>query len=232
MECREIIDSLSDYLDGQETQRNGMADSEKNAIEEHLDACPTCQNLKLELIELKTAARELPLHTPPRAMWLKIANVLEAELPASERKTREEFPNETWWDRLKARQFTLSFPQMAGAGALAVALVIFSIFGLSGSNTKTGQLTLADAQSALLPDEDEIKADLNRRLVEVNQQKAVWEPQARAAFEQKLAKIEESLDNCRKGLRRNPGDQTQQQMLRGLYTQKRQLLDEVERQQR
>lgn len=232
MECRAVIDSLSDYLDGQGSPRNGMANNEKHIIEEHLDACPACQNLKLELIELKTAARELPLHTPPRAMWLKIANVLEAELPASERKTREEFPNETWWDRLKARQFTFGFPQMVGAGALAIALIVVGIFGISGSNTKTGEFSLTDAQSALLPDENEIKADLDRRLVEVNQLKAAWEPQARTAFEQKLARIEDSLNNCRKGLLRNPGDRAQQQTLRGLYNEKRQLLLEVERQKR
>src|SRR5438552_3518177 len=98
MECHAVIDSLSDYLDSQGTRGDGTTNNEKNMIEEHLDACPTCQNLTLELIELKVAARELPLHTPPQAIWVRIANVLEVELPASERKTREEFPSETWWD--------------------------------------------------------------------------------------------------------------------------------------
>src|SRR5207249_4481876 len=133
------------------------------------DACPACQNLRLQLTEIKIAARELPLHSPPQSVWLNIANVLEAELPASERKTREEFPTETWWDRLKERHFRLSFPQLVGAGALAAALVAAGIFGIPGLNTrnaKTGDLNFADAQSALLPDENEIKADLNRRLAE------------------------------------------------------------------
>jgi hypothetical protein len=232
MECRAVIDSLSDYLDRQGTRKNEMKDGEVNAIEEHLDACPACQNLKLELTELKVAARELPLHTPPHTVWMNIANVLEAELPNSERKTREEFPTETWWDRLKERHFRPSFPQLIGAGALAVALVIFGIFGVSGLNTHTGDLRLADAQSALMPDENEIKADLDRRLVEINQHKAAWEPQIRAVFEQRLTKIEESLDNCRKGLSRNPNDQTQQQALRGLYNEKRQLLDEASQRSR
>lgn len=227
MECRAVIDSLSDYLDRQGTRNNEMKDSDVNVIEEHLDACPACQNLKLELTELKVAARELPLHTPPHTVWMNIANVLEAELPSSERKTREEFPTETWWDRLKERHFRPSFPQLIGAAALAVALVVFGIFGVSRSNPNTGDLRLADVQSALMPDENEIKADLDRRLVEINQHKAAWEPQTRAVFEQRLTKIEESLDNCRKGLRSNPNDQTQQQVLRGLYNEKRQLLDEA-----
>src|SRR5689334_3298339 len=202
MECRAVVDSLSDYLD-----RHSIQDNEVNAIEEHLDACPACQNLKLELSEIKIAARELPLHSPPQAVWAKVADVLEAELPASERKTREEFPTETWWDRWKERHFRLSFPQLVGAGALAVALVLFGIFGTSGSKNNTGELNLTDAQSALLPDENEIKADLTRRLVEINQQKAAWDPQVRAAFEQRLTRLEQSLDHCREGLRRNPNDQ-------------------------
>lgn len=230
MECRAVIDSLSDYLDCRGKQSNGMPDSEVSTIEEHLNACPGCQNLKLELTELKIAARELPLHTPSPAVWLKIANVLETELPTSERKTREEFPTETWWDRLKERHFRLNFPQLVGAGALAVVLVVVGIFGIPGSHPKTGELALTDMQSALLPDENEIKADLNRRLIQINQHKSTWTPQIRVAFEQRLTKIEESLDNCRRGLRSNPSDQTQQQMLRGLYNEKRQLLDEVESQ--
>lgn len=226
MECRAVIESLSDYLDG---QGRWMPENEKSSIEEHLVVCPKCQNLKLELTEIKTAARELPLHTPPRAMWVRISNVLEAELPASERKTREEFPNETWWERLKARKFAFGIPQLVGAGALAVALIVTGIFSVSSRRNNPAEFSLTGAQTALLPDENEIKADLNRRMVEINERKASWEPQARAAFEKQLAKIEDSLDKCRKQLLSNPTDSTQQRVLRGLYDEKRQLLEEVER---
>lgn len=226
MECRAVIESLSDYLDGQSHQ---IPESEKSSIEEHLVVCPKCQTLKLELTEIKIAARELPLHTPPRAMWVRIANVLEAELPASERKTREEFPNETWWERLKARQFTFGFPQMVGAGALAVALITTGIYSLSGRKPNPTEFNLAGAQTALLPDEIEIKSELNRQLAEINTRKVSWQPQARATFEQQLARIENSLDNCRKQLLGNPTDSAQQQVLRGLYNEKRRLLEEANR---
>ncbi len=226
MECRAVIESLSDYLDGQGLWMSG---SEKSSIEEHLVVCPKCQNLKLELTEIKIAARELPLHTPPRAMWLNIANVLEAELPASERKTREEFPNETWWERLKVRKLTFGFPQMVGAGALAVALITTGIYSLSSRKPNPTEFSLTGAQTALLPDENEIKAELNRRLTEINSRKASWEPQVRTAFETQLAKIENSLDHCRKQLLGNPNDGAQQQVLRGLYNEKRRLLEESER---
>ncbi|MGH9853595.1 MAG: anti-sigma factor family protein, partial [Blastocatellia bacterium] len=71
MECRAVINSLSDYLDGQNIWISG---DEVKQIKTHLTNCPACQNLKLELGEIKTAARELPLHTPPRVMWTRITN--------------------------------------------------------------------------------------------------------------------------------------------------------------
>ena len=231
MECRAVIDSLSDFLDGQGNWTSDHEKKEHLPIQEHLESCPACQNLKLELIEIKTAARELPLHTPPQAMWVRIANTLEAELPASERKTREEFPKETWWDRLKARQFSFTLPQMAGAGALAMALIAVGIYGLSvqSPNTDHTKLSLTGVQTAFLPDEDQIKAELNRRLAEINKLKVSWNAQSRTDFEKQLTQIEESLEKCRTELRANPDDKAHQQMLRGLYNEKRQLLDNAER---
>lgn len=231
MECRAVIDSLSDFLDGQAVQVSANEKEAHLPIQEHLESCPACQNLKLELIEIKTAARELPLHTPPQAMWVRIANTLESELPTSERKTREEFPKETWWDRFKARQLTFTLPQMAGAGALAVALVVVGIYGLSGQslNTDPTKLSLTGAQTAFLSDENQIKAELNRRLDEINKLKTSWNTQARNNFEKQLTQIEESLEKCRTELRANPNDQAHQQLLRGLYNEKLQLLESAER---
>lgn len=222
MECRAVINSLSDYLDAQE---NRITENEKLSIEEHLVACPTCQNLQFELTEIKTAARELPLHTPPQAMWVRIANTLEAELPSSERKTREEFPQETWLEWMRRRFGAYTLPQMAGASALAIALIVAGIYGVFGFNTaKPNNLNLTAAQSALLPDENEIKAELNHLMVEINNHKENWKPQARAKFETQLAKIEDLLEKCRNELIANPGDKARQQTLRGLYNEKRQLL--------
>ncbi|MFN0111657.1 MAG: hypothetical protein ACKVZH_22580 [Blastocatellia bacterium] len=164
-------------------------------------------------------------------MWIRIANVLEAELPTSERRTREEFPKETWWDRFKARQLSFTLPQMAGAGALAVALIIVGIYGLSGQSPTTDptKLSLTGAQTALLPDEDQIKSELSRQLAEINKLKAGWNAQSRSDFEKQLSQIEESLDKCRAELRANPGNAAQQQTLRNLYDQERQLLKTAER---
>jgi hypothetical protein len=224
MECRAVINSLSDYLDGQNIW---ISDDEAKQIESHLTNCPTCQTFKLELNEIKTAARELPLHTPPRAMWTRIANAIEAEMAAENAPARHAQNASGWWGWLNSRRFTFSLPQLAGAGTLAVALIAAAIYGIFGAHS--GTLDLRGAQTLLLPEEDEIKADLERRMAEVNARKARWDSQRRAEFEQHMIKIDESLKRCRYMLGDNPKDPVQQQMVRALYNEKRQLLEDVER---
>jgi hypothetical protein len=204
-----------------------LSDNEVRDIEKHLGSCPKCQSVKLELSEIRVAARELPLHTPPRALWMRVANIVEAELPKSERPTRIETPELSWWERLKYRRFTFNLPQLAGAGALALALIVFAIS--NQPNPTQNKLSFSDVQSALLPDEDRIKAEIDRRLAAVNARKANWDPEIRLDFERQLNKIDESLRNSRQKLQTSPHDKVQQQMVLTLYNEKRQLLDDVER---
>jgi hypothetical protein len=220
MECRAIIDSLSDYLDASK-------ENDFKSIEDHLVNCPGCQSVRLQLTEIRIAARELPLHTPSRAMWARVLNVVAAEAPIAERPTREEVQPLSWWERLRARTFTFTVPQLAGASALTVTVILAGVIGLSRISP-TG-LGLNGAQTALLLEEDEIKADIDRRLDAINERKASWESPVREGFDAHLTKIENSLSTCRQMLRRNPHDKVHQQMMRALYQEKRQLIEDVER---
>lgn len=224
MECRVVVSSLSDYIDGRDMW---LSVSEVREIETHLGTCSNCRSVKLDLTEIRTAARELPLHTPQRALWTRVANIIETELPKSERRTRLEMPELGWWERFKSRKFTISLPQLVGAGALAMALIAF---GTSNIPTGTpGRNYITGGQMALLPEEDQIKADLERRLAAINARKVKWDPQIRNDFDKHLGKIEESLKDSRQKLLTNPGDMVQRQMVLTLYNEKRQLLDDVER---
>ncbi|MGH6630767.1 MAG: hypothetical protein ACREB3_13645, partial [Burkholderiales bacterium] len=202
------------------------SESEIRSIEDHLVTCPNCQSLKLELTEIKTAARELPMHTPPRAMWTRISNVVEAELPLSERPTRDEALETSWWERMKARKFSFNLPQLAGAGSMALALIVL---GMVFTRPAPAPLNFSGAQMALLPEESPLKAEIERRLAAIESRKAKWDPQVRAEFEQHIAKIEESLKLCREKLRVDPLDAVHRNTLHELYTEERQLLEDVER---
>lgn len=224
MECRAVVSSLSDYLDGRNIW---VLDDEIEQIETHLTNCPACRNLKLELSEIKNAARELPLHTPPRALWARISKAIEAETQTESEPIRETQNASGWWGSLNSRKFTFSLPQLAAAGAFAALLIVAGISGVFGA--RSGPLNLRNVQNALLPEEDEIKEDLERRLGAINARKAQWDPQLRADFEQRMNRIDESLKRCRHELEGNPGDAAHQNRVRALYDEKRGLLEIVER---
>jgi hypothetical protein len=129
---------------------------------------------------------------------------------------------------MKAKTFTLTLPQMAGATALVLALVAFStanFYRQAGADLSFGSMKTA----VLFPEEDRIKTELERKLEAVKTRMSNWNPQRRAEFEQNLNRIEESLQNCRQLLQANPNDQAHQVMMRNLYSEKRQLLEDVER---
>jgi Putative zinc-finger len=225
MECRAVVSSLSDYID------MWMSESEVREIESHLVTCPKCQTVRLELSEIRTAARELPLHMPSRGLWARIAAEIEPETPMANNPVLIEQPELNWWERLKSRRFTFTLPQLASASALVAALVIIAIFSTTNSTQRNFDFTRGSRalQTALLPDEDRIKADLEQRLSAINSRKATWDPEVRAEFERHLNKIDASLRNSRQTLQINPGDGVQQQMVLTLYDEKRQLLEDVER---
>jgi hypothetical protein len=226
MECRAVVSSLSDYLDGRNVW---MSDDEVEQIETHLTNCPACRNLKLEFSEIKNAACELPLHAPTPALWTRISNAIESETSTENKPVREIQYASGWWNWLTSRKFTFSLPQLAAAGALATILIFGKVSGIFGANPEP--LNLKDGQSALLlPEEDKIKADLERLLQAVNTRKAQWDSQRRAEFEQRMNKIDESLALCRRSkLEGDPNDSGRQEMIRALYDEQRQLLEDVQR---
>lgn len=229
MECRAVVSSLSDYLDGRNIW---MSDDEVDQIETHLTSCPACRNLKLEFNEIKNAACELPLHTPPPALWTRISNAIESEISTGNRPARESQYASGWWKRLTSRKFTFSLPQLAAAGALAAILIFGRVSGIFGANPES---LFKEAQSATLPklrlpEEDKIKADLEPLLKAVNERKAQWDAQRRADFERRMNKIEESLELCRSSkLEGDLNDSGRLEMIRALYDEQRQLLEDVQR---
>jgi Putative zinc-finger len=235
MECRAVVSSLSDYID------MWLSESEAREIESHLVACPKCQTISLELNQIRSAAGDLPLHTPSRALWARIAEEIKSENPWPEKPWAEKpligdpDPREStelnWWQRLNARRFTFTLPQLASISAFVAAMVILVMYGTNNPSSRDFDISNGPRalQTALLPDEDRIKAELEQKLSIINLRKANWDPDVRAEFERHLNKIDLSLRNSREMLQSNPEDGVQQQMVLTLYDEKRQLLEDVQR---
>jgi len=220
MECRTVRISLSDYVDGQPGLTGG---NEARNIEDHLASCPSCRSLQLELNEIKTAARELPLRTPPRALWTRIVNEIEIEQVVAGGTGQSD---SGLWGRLTSFRFTFSLPQMAGMAALAVVLITFTVLNFRG---QSNEMDFTRLQSALIREEMTKKAEIDRKMAAIEERKANWDPAFRADFERQLNRIEESIRQCRKNLEASPNDLNQVQRMLDLYEEKRQLLEDVER---
>jgi len=230
MECRTISGSLSDYLDNQHGQQGLLQDSEIHNIEDHLAGCPNCRNLQFELNEIRSAARELPLRTPPRALWTRIVNEIEINQAIEKQfgviPEQTESAPESWWGRLLGRKFSLSFPQMAGAAVMAIALIVA---GVVKFQDRSSDLDFTRLQSAMIREEISKKADLDRKMAVINERKAGWDPVFRADFEKQLTRIEGSIAECRKRLEAAPNDIQQVRTMLDLYEEKRQLLENAEK---
>lgn len=222
MECRTVRGLLSDYLDGQNSWLSG---SEAREIKAHLASCPGCRHLQLELSEIRTAARELPLRTPPKALWTRIVNEIEHEQVGVGQTVK----SESWWSRLSALRLTLSFPQMAGAAALALVLISAGLTGLVGLRGSSNEVDFTQLQGALIREEMSKRAEIDRKMAAIEERKATWEPARRADFERQLSRIEESIQKCRQSLEASPNNLEQVKRMLDLYEEKRQLLEDVER---
>jgi len=233
MECRTVAGLLSEYIEAREGKQTALTSSQHETITTHLKGCANCQALQGELQEIYLAARELPLRTPPKALWARIANQIEIEQATQSSTTSPSTVRGSrglagWWEQFRRQTFIFSLPQMAGAGALAMVLLMAGVYQLSTRNGST-EIDFTRLQGALLREENSKRAEIERKMEAINERKANWDPEFRADFERQLSKIEESLRQCQARLAESPNDLTQVQKMLDLYEEKRQLLEDVER---
>jgi anti-sigma factor RsiW len=216
MECRVVISSLSDYLDG------SLATQESQSIEAHLHQCPPCQVIKSDLTQICLAAKELPLRTPSRALWVRIQNEIELEAAAPE---KTEGKKASWWKRVSERRFTFTLPQLAGASALAFSLMVF---GMYHALHRDPQVASEASVNVMLPLENEIQSKIQQKANFLNSRRAAWNPEIRTVYDNHLQRIDNSLNRVRQTLV-TTHDTDQQKMLMDLYNEKLQLMEDFER---
>src|SRR5207302_4301379 len=115
----------------------------------------------------------------------------------------------SWWMQWMERRFTFTLPQLAGAGALAIALMTFAFVNAFHQNARP--LNFTQASTALLHGEDELKHDIEHRMNTLKARQVTWDPQIREIFERNLIKIDDSLKSSRQTLLEHPSDTDHQQ---------------------
>jgi len=228
MNCEQYQDLLSDFIDGL------LAPEDHQSVATHLGVCSVCTESRndLEAIVAYCLEHQGEYDAVPneRALWLRITNLIEAELPAP---SKSAIPaNSGWWFRLMNRSWQLSFPQLATAATVVIILVaVFAVVGVRGFNFTGG----AVHQAGFIPtpgegnmqdrfrQQQQVIAYWNDR-VELN--KARWNPQMRETFDKNMTVIDTAVNDSMRQLSQNPHDEVSEEILNAAMNDKVELLKE------
>src|SRR5215216_7643806 len=117
MNCETCQELIHDLIDGSITQRD------ESTLNTHLNQCLDCDSVRQDLASIVGFCRTQrgQYEAPPneQALWLRIRNVIEAEIPNRVAVNAE--PRHSFFGRLMGHTWELSLPQLATS---AVAIVL------------------------------------------------------------------------------------------------------------
>jgi hypothetical protein len=223
MNCETCQELIQDLIDGSITQRDEFS------LNTHLKECLDCDGVRQDLASIVNFCRTQrgQYEAPPneQAMWLRIRNVIEAELPS--RSTNTE-PQQSFFGRLMGRSWELSLPQLAASTAAIVLLVsLVTVVGLRRWGGYEVPPTTVQAEASNINDriwQRRQVIDYWNQRVELN--KARWSPEMRETFERNMQVIDQAVSNSLDELKRNPHDEVSEQMLNESLNDKLSLLKE------
>ena len=212
MNCETCQELIHDLIDGSITERDEFT------LNTHLKECLDCDSVRRDLASIVGFCRTQrgQYEAPPneQAMWLRIRNVIEAELP--NRVVTNTESKRSFLARLLGRSWELSLPQLAASTVAIVLLVsLVTVVGLrrfGGYNVTqnpTSQVEASNINDRIFQRRQVI--DYWNQRVELN--KARWSPQMRAKFDLSLKSIDEAISISMDELSRNPHDEISEQML-------------------
>ena len=224
MNCDTCQELIHDLVDGSISQRDELT------LNTHLNECLDCVSVRRDLESIVGFCRTQrgQYEAPPNehALWLRIRNSIEAELPSRAAAYTERRPS--FFGRLMGQSWELSLPQLA-ASAVAIVLLV-SLATVVGLRRWGGY----GVQAAAPPPEVEASNvnDLmwrHRQAIEywnqrVELRKASWTPSMRASFDNTLATIDQQVADSLNDLKQKPQDTVSQDLLNESLNRKLQFL--------
>lgn len=217
MNCENYQDLLSDFLEG------SLTPEDHNRVEAHLSACGVCAAARSDLDAIVLFCREnrgvYEAVPNERALWLRISNTIESELPAPPRTE----VSAGWWSRVMSRSWQLSFPQLA-ASAAAIVLVV-ALGTAVGVRRLQERGSRVDGTGSTVEEryrtQQQAIAYWNQR-VEMN--KARWSAQMRDTFDHNMSVIDAQVNESMGRLKQNPHDEVSEEILNSALNDKVELL--------
>ena len=224
MNCETCQELIHDLIDGSITQRDEFT------LNTHLRECLDCDSVRQDLASIVGFCRTQrgQYEAPPneQALWLRIRNSIEAELPNRITTNSERKPS--FFSGWLSRSWELSLPQLA-ASAVAIMLLVSlaTVVGLRRWGGYGTPAVVTPAEASNLNDrfwQRRQVIDYWNQRVELN--KARWSPEMRETFERNLKVIDQAVADSLNDLQRNPHDEVSEQMLNESLNDKLALLKE------
>jgi hypothetical protein len=225
MNCETCQELIHDLIDG------SISQTDEFTLNTHLKQCLDCESVRQDLASIVGFCRTQrgQYDAPPneRALWLRIRNVVEAEIPG--RVAATPAPRRSFIGRLMGHTWELSLPQLA-ASAVAIMLVVslVTVVALRRSAgyavpTTVTQVAASSENDQVWQRQQQVISYWNQR-IEVN--KVRWSPEMRATFDRNMKFIDEAVANALEDLKRNPHDEVSEQMLNEALNDKLTLLQD------
>ena len=221
MNCETCQELIHDLIDGSISQRD------ESTLNTHLQECLDCHSVRQDLASIVSFSRTRreEYQAPPNehALWLRIRNSIEAELPSGVKVNSQRRPS--FLGRLMGHSWELSLPQLAASAVAIVLLVsLATVVGLrrwGGYGVEAAPPVEASNVNDRFSQRRQVIDYWNQR-VELN--KARWSPEMRDTFDRNLKEIDKAIANSLDDLKRNPHDEVSEQMLNESFNDKLTLL--------
>ena len=223
MNCETCQELIQDLIDGSITQRDEFT------LNTHLKDCLNCDSVRQDLASIVGFCRTQrgQYEAPPneQALWLRIRNSIEAEIPTRVTTNPE---SRSFFSRWMDRSWELSLPQLASSAVAIVLLVsLATVVGLRRWGGYRVPPSMPEVEASNIADRFSQRRQVidywNQR-VELN--KARWSAEMRETFERNMKVIDQTVADSLNELQRNPHDEISEQMLNESLNDKLALLKE------
>jgi hypothetical protein len=213
MKCAKAKKLINEYIDGD------LATAKASSLEEHLDACPDCQELLKDFQQIKQKANGLLKAEPSGQTWFRIQARLKEKTKAPVPGPRVRF---LFFPARLRYAVSTALLLLIAAGAVFISLRVLNREGaISGINGQ--ELALAKIQEA----EQHYKLAIKALWEAVQAQKENFDPKVAEIFRINLELIDASLADCERATKSDPGDLESQYYLLAVYKKKAELLDSM-----
>jgi hypothetical protein len=230
MNCEKCQEMVSDLLDG------SLNHHDEAILNQHVAECLDCAKVRRDFESIlgfcRTHQGEYMAPPNEQALWLRIRNIIESEMPAvvaapapavaAPRKGLLGWLNRSW---------ELSLPQLA-ASVVGIALVVSltTVVFLRRADTSgvapatvMGTVGRTTNISNRMWQQQQAISYWNQR-VEMN--KVRWSQEMRDTFDRNLKVIDQAVNDSMSELDRNPHDEVSEEMLNAALNEKLSLLKE------